>query len=195
MKVLAVTGGIGSGKSYVVHVFNAAGIPSYDADSEAKSLYSRRPDILQAVAEVAGSDVVKDGALQKQLLAARIFSDRSMLRAVEGIVHPAVLQDFSQWKAQQECEGSELVILESAIVLEKPSFKGSYDKVATVVTPLETRILRVISRDGCTREQALARIGSQASDADRQKEADFTIFASDTDALLPQVVRIIETLR
>ena len=195
MEVLAVTGGIGSGKSYIVHIFNAIGIPSYDADAEAKSLYYKRPEILQRVAQVAGSDIVSGGVLQKQVLASRIFSDPSMLEAVEGIVHPAVLDDFNQWKAQRENEGAELVLLESAIVLEKPAFIGSYDKVLAVVAPLELRIQRVMRRDGCTRDAALARIGSQASDSDRQKASDFTIFASDSDALLPQIVEIIEKLK
>ncbi|MFB0973289.1 MAG: dephospho-CoA kinase [Bacteroidales bacterium] len=195
MKVLAVTGGIGSGKSYIVRIFNAIGIPSYDADTEAKSLYSRKPEILQRVAQVAGSDIVRDGVLQKQVLAARIFSDPSLLSEVERIVHPAVLEDFIQWKAQREREGAELVLLESAIVLEKPAFLGCYDKVLTIIAPLEIRIERVMRRDRCTRDAALARIGSQASDSYRQKASDFTIFASDSDALLPQIVRIIKMMK
>ncbi|MCI2081589.1 MAG: dephospho-CoA kinase [Bacteroidales bacterium] len=194
MKILGCTGGIGSGKSYIVRIFNAMGLPSYDADSRAKSLYAGNPELLYRVAGIAGPDIIKDGVLQKEVLASRIFKDKSMLSAVEGVVHPAVFEDMLQWKAKQYANGVKVAVIESAILLEKPLFKELCDNVMTVVAPLELRIGRIMKRDSCTRNDAMIRIASQTGDEFRIKAADFTIFADNNSALLPQLMAILEKL-
>lgn len=191
MKILGCTGGIGSGKSYIVRMLDAMGYPSYDADARAKSLYDTDPALLRRVAEIAGEDIVKDGVLQRKLFASRIFSDRSMLSAVEDAVHPAVLADVGRWKSRLEGCGCGAAVLESALLLEKPLFRGVCDKTVTVSAPMEVRIRRIIKRDGCSESEALARIESQASDGFREKAADFTIFAADDKAILPQLVFVL----
>ena len=88
MRTLAVTGGIGSGKSYVVRMFAALGIPVYDADSRTKRLYDEDRGLLAALQELLGPDLVKDGRLDRQYMAGRIFSDRCLLEKVEALVFP-----------------------------------------------------------------------------------------------------------
>ena len=96
MRTLAVTGGIGSGKSYVVRMFAALGIPVYDADSRTKRLYDEDRGLLGALQAILGPGLVKDGRLDRQYMAGRIFSDRCLLEKVEALVFPEVVADFDR---------------------------------------------------------------------------------------------------
>lgn len=191
-KVLLCTGGIGSGKSYVIKVFNALGIPSYDCDNSAKKIYDIDSKLLNQIKKIVGADVVVDGVLQRQLFASRIFSDVNLLNQVEALVHPAVERDFIKWKKSQE---SDIVIIESAIMLEKPEFDSLPDYVIAIVAPLKIRIDRVMKRDGLTMDQVLERLDNQWSDDERVSRADFVIKTNDKDAILPEVINIIKHIR
>ena len=102
MKTLAVTGGIGSGKSYIVRMFAALGVPVYDADSRTKELYVSDQGLLAGLKSVLGDDLVRDGVLDRQYMASRIFSDKSLLKKVEELVFPRVINDFRKWKLSME---------------------------------------------------------------------------------------------
>ena len=165
MRTLAVTGGIGSGKSYVVRMFAALGIPVYDADLRTKRLYDEDRGLLGALQALLGPGLVKDGRLDRQYMAGRIFSDRCLLEKVEALVFPE----------------------ESAIYLEKPALAGVADKVLTVLCPEEIRIGRVMARSGMSREQVLARMSNQWSDERRMAASDYVIVSDFRHPLLPQV--------
>lgn len=197
MRTLAVTGGIGSGKSYVVRMFAALGVPVYDADSCTKGLYGSDPELLASLQSILGQDLVRDGVLDRQYMASRIFSDRDILSRVEAVVFPRVLRDFMAWKNAREMEvaagsggNAGFVIMESALYLEKPALAGSADKVLTVVCPVETRVERVMVRSGMTRAQVLERMSNQWSDARRISLSDFTVVSDFSHPLLPQVYDI-----
>lgn len=190
-KTLLASGGIGSGKSYVVGIFNALGIPSYDADARAKGLYDTDPQLLAEVVAAAGEEVLRDGKLDRRALAARIFASGELRARIEALVHPAVMRDFARWRREQEAP---LAIMESAILMEHPELMERMDYALTVVAPLETRIMRVVERDSCTREQALARIACQWSDAQRMAHSDFIIENDGEQALLPQIMNILKTI-
>ena len=197
MRTLAVTGGIGSGKSYVVRMFAALGVPVYDADSRTKGLYGSDPELLASLQSILGQDLVRDGVLDRQYMASRIFSDRDILSRVEAVVFPRVLRDFMTWKNAREMEvaagsggNAGFVIMESALYLEKPALAGSADKVLTVVCPVETRVERVMVRSGMTRAQVLERMSNQWSDARRISLSDFTVVSDFSHPLLPQVYDI-----
>lgn len=186
------TGGIGSGKSYVIRAFNAAGIPSYDTDAAAKRLYDTDRELLDAVSEIAGKDVSVDGHLDRGLLASRIFADSSLLGKIEAVVHPAVIRDFRRWEEKQSVE---VVIIESAIMLEKPSLRGVADYVLVVSAPEELRIKRVMERDGISREAVLSRMARQWNDRQREEYADFIIVTDERHQIVPEIVKIIETVK
>lgn len=197
MRTLAVTGGIGSGKSYVVRMFAALGVPVYDADSRTKGLYGSDPELLASLQSILGQDLVRDGVLDRQYMASRIFSDRDILSRVEAVVFPRVLRDFMTWKNAREMEvaagsggNAGFVIMESALYLEKPALAGSADKVLTVVCPVETRVERVMVRSGMTRAQVLERMSNQWSDARRISLSDFTVVSDFSHPLLPQIYDI-----
>ena len=187
--IIGCTGGIGSGKTNVVRTFESLGIPGYDCDTRAKELYDEDAELLAEVARIAGDDVIVEGRLDRSRLAARIFSDRDMLSALESVVHPAVIRDFSRWLQEQN---TKLVIFESALLLDKPYLREIADFLLLVTAPREVRIARVMARDGLSREAVEGRMAHQMSDEQRSRMADYTIETNDRDAILPQLLSIIQ---
>jgi dephospho-CoA kinase len=191
--VLLCTGGIGSGKSVVVRVFQELGVPVYDCDRAAKECYDRDPQLLAEVVALCGEAVLDaSGRLDRAALSRRIFGDPVLLAAVEDRVHPAVIRDFENWKRQQE---SGLVVIESAILLEKPRFAGLMDFTVVVTAPEAVRIRRVMQRDGLTEAQVRKRMAAQWSDEARIAQADFVLENNDRQALLPAVLQITEKIK
>ena len=187
--IIGCTGGIGSGKTNVVKTFEGLGIPGYDCDSRAKELYDEDAALLAEVARVAGDDVVVEGRLDRRALAAKIFSDADLLARLESVVHPAVIRDFSRWLQEQS---SKLVIFESAILLDKPYLREMPDYVLLVTAPRELRIERVMARDGLSREAVERRMANQISDEQRRKYADYILETNDRDAIIPQLLSLIQ---
>ena len=191
--VIACTGGIGSGKSAIVSAFAALDIPSYDCDSRTKALYRTDDALKRRIAGLLGDDVLtSDGALDLKLMAARIFADGQMLERLEAIVHPAVAEDFCRWAATQK---SDIVIMESAILQQKPFFDNFADYTITVSAPEDIRIQRVMRRDGLSLEQVRVRLASQWTDAQREAHADLVLRTDDCSASLPKILELIDKLR
>lgn len=196
MKVLAVTGGIGSGKSYVVQMFAALGVPVYDADSMTKRLYAEDAVLLGCLKDLLGERLLRDGTLDRQYMAERIFSDRSLLSDVESIVFPRVLSDFAHWAEEHGTKyGVPFVIMESAVFLEKPILRNTADKVLTVTCPQEVRVQRVMTRSNLTREQVLARMANQWPDNRRTELSDYVIVSDFKHPLLPQVYDVYDRMK
>ena len=191
--VIGLTGGIGSGKSAIRDAFAALGIPAYDCDSRAKALYREGAALVGRVVKLLGEDVLaEDGSLDFGKMAARLFGNSELMAQLEAIVHPAVADDFMGWAARQS---SDIVILESAILLEKPFFDNFADCIITVSAPQEVRIQRVIQRNGLSREQVLLRMASQWSDSRRESRADMVLVTDDRHAVLPQILELIDRLK
>ncbi len=177
MRTVAVTGGIGSGKSAVCDLLSERGIPVYDSDSAAKRLYSKDDSLLDAVEEAFGCGLrLPDGTFDRARLASIVFSTPEKLRTLEGIVHPAVLRDFKRWNAMQSARfegqgGSDtffgkepFCVLESAIILDKPEFLSVVSKVVMVDAPFALRLERACRRDGTSQEAVIQRIAAQRFD-------------------------------
>lgn len=192
-EVILCTGGIGSGKSCIVRALSVMGVPAYDCDAAAKRLYEEDKDLLEEIVRAFGRDVLDaEGRLDRSAISARIFGNEQSLRKLESIVHPAVLRDFEKWKAVRT---EDLVVMESAIALEKEMFRNVADCVIAVSADRETRLTRVMERDGCSREQAEARMTSQWPDSRREAEADYVLITDDRHAVLPALKDIIENER
>ncbi len=168
---LGITGGIGSGKSYVSHLLNIHfGIPVYECDTEAKRLNNEDPLIREALIRLVGPEVYDKDGLVKPVLAEYLFANSENALQVNSIIHPAVGRDFLRWCKEQDAE---IVGMESAILFES-GFYANVDKVLFVEAPLEVRIQRAIRRDGLLREQVEARIAQQDS-VSAKEQADFVI--------------------
>ena len=129
---LAVTGGIGSGKSLVCSILGRNGFPVYDSDSRTKDLYLSVPGLSGRISDALGIDLCRpDGTLDRAGLAAVVFSDPDKLRLLESIVYPEVKTDFLKWK-ENTPEDCIWVVMESAVILEKPFFRDLIDKVLLV---------------------------------------------------------------
>ena len=160
MPVLVITGGIGSGKSEVCRILAAKGLTAqYNADSKVKELYTSSPGLLDTI-EAALGCMFRDGEgkFVPSLLASRIFNDKEALVTVEALVFPRLTDDFRAFAARSE---SEIVIFESATILEKPQFSGFGDKVILVDAPLSLRLERACRRDGADAQAVKARMDNQ----------------------------------
>lgn len=171
MTVLGITGGIGSGKSYISFLLREQmNVPVYDCDTEAKRLISENEEIRRELISLVGEHIYKDGKLQKNVLADYLFASRQHADRVNAIVHPVVRDDFLGWVKHQHAK---VVAMECAILYES-GFDTAVDKVLFVDAPLEVRIQRAMRRDGSTRRQVVARIGMQNAEV-QQEKADYVI--------------------
>lgn len=191
-KVIACTGGIGSGKSAIVKAFETLGVPAYDCDGGVKRLYRESDALKEDVAGLLGRDVLEDGCLNFKLMSERLFGDRELLLKLEGIVYPALEEDIRKWADSQS---GDLVMVESAIFLEKAFFANFADFVITVSAPEEVRVARVMARDGLSREDVLKRMSNQWTDRMREERSDYVIRTDDRHPVLPQIIELIEKLK
>lgn len=171
MKKVALTGNIGSGKSWVCALFANLGIPVFYSDDEAKKLYLR-PDVREAMTQRFGTDLYRpDGSLDKTRLASLIFSDDMAMRDVEQILYPALNAGFDLWAEGQQ---SPYVLYESALILEK-RLASRFDAVVMVSASEATRLRRVMLRDRCDEATVRQRMAKQWPDALKCALADFVI--------------------
>ena len=158
MKLVAISGGIGSGKSVVSHLLTLLGYSVYDCDSRAKLLMNRSEDVKRELREAFGDDVITpQGMVNRDVLSKIIFGNAEALKKVNSIVHPRVVAEIMSLAGK--CN-DEYFFFETALPQESGLDKLA-DAVWLVTAPLETRIERVIKRSGLTREQVMARIASQ----------------------------------
>lgn len=177
---IGVTGGIGSGKSYVCRLLAQRWqLPVYDCDSAAKMLMVSSPHIRQQLQELVGDDVYDaSGQLNKGVMSRYLFTDAAHVKAVNAIVHPAVKDDFEQWASRQTGD----VVMESAILVEA-GFAKAVDRLVVVEAPLALRIQRAMARDGASEEQVQARIRHQMTAEQLRAYADIVIVNDGRDLL------------
>ena len=188
MKV-AITGNIGSGKSYVCSFFKQMGIPVFDSDLEAKRLYDF-PEIKRRIMNRFGEDMyLPEGLLDRKRLARVLFSDSCALGYVESILYPVLNARFDAWAQEQ---GAPYVLYESALIFEK-HLEAMFDAVVVVSASEETRIRRVMTRDHCTEEQVRGRMAYQLPQSEKLTKADYVVVHEEDDeddCLQEQVSRI-----
>lgn len=170
---IAITGGIGSGKSYVSNLLEQRSIPIYNADNEAKRLMLVDEGIRCDLVALLGEEVYQNGALNKSLLASYLFASPEHGGIINGIVHPRVKADFLRWL--EEHQQDEIVGFESAILYEA-GFEDTVDKVVMVYAPEALRIERAMKRDGATEAQIKARIAAQMDDEEKLRRADHVVY-------------------
>ena len=170
MKVVGLTGGIGSGKSTIASFFKALGVPVYIADTEAKKLMQTKP-LVEKITALFGIQAYKNSTLNSPYIADLVFQDDKLLEALNAIVHPAVARHFEYWTTQQDAV---YVIKEAAILFENDNYKQC-DFNILVTAPIAVRIKRVVARDHTTAEKIQARMAKQWPDEKKIPLADFVI--------------------
>jgi dephospho-CoA kinase len=186
MRTVAVTGGIGSGKSTICRVFRVLGIPVFEADRVAKQSMVDDAILRDAIVARFGEKVMQGDELDRSALAAIVFNDVQALADLNALVHPVVRDAFRNWTMQQT---SPYVIMEAAILAETGGY-AAFDSVVVVSAPVTLRIERVMKRDGGSEEAVVARMRNQASEAERLKIADHVIHNNDRQLVIPQVLAL-----
>jgi len=171
MKVIGLTGGIGSGKTTVLELFKQLGCATYVSDIEAKKLMSNNVKLISEIKQLLGDEAYINGNLNRNYIAKIVFNNKEKLKALNALVHPAVREDFKSFVKQSK---SEIVIYEAAILFESGS-DALCDYIITVVTDINERIERIIKRDGVTKQQVLERMQHQLNDEIKIEKADFVI--------------------
>lgn len=184
---VGITGGIGSGKSFIAKIFKTLRVPFYDADKEAKVIMMHSAVIRNGLIQAFGAEVYfEDGTLNRKWLSAQVFNNPEKLKTLNAIVHPVVIQDAVDWaNAQTTCYS----LKEAALLFESGSYK-TLDYTILVVAPEDLRIDRVMTRDAVTRVEVLNRINKQMPEDDKRKLADFIIVNDGIQPLLPQIYKI-----
>lgn len=172
MKVIGLTGGIGSGKSTVAAMFEALGVPVYYADIEAKKLMNSSDAIKEGMINLFGKKAYTDKGLNSVFIAEIVFKDKEKLQALNALVHPEVRTHFLQWVSDQKAP---YVIQENPLIFEKKQ-QSYFDSIITVTAKETLRIQRVMDRDNLSRDQVLDRIKNQLDDDDKINHSDFVIF-------------------
>ena len=170
--VVALTGGIGSGKTTVLNLFKEKGVPCYIADEQAKKMMVENKNIIKAIIKEFGEKAYhEDEQLNTNYLASRVFSDAQELDKLNRIVHPAVRDHFNDWVKEQKAQ---FVIYESALVFEHNQ-EESFDEIILVTAPVEERIKRVMKRSGTSINDIKKRMSRQMDDNLKINKATYII--------------------
>ena len=189
---IAITGGIGSGKSYVSDLLEKRGIPIYNADNESKRLTVSDVNIREGLIELLGEEVYQEGMLNKPLLASYLFASSENAAKVNGIIHPRVKADFLQWVDEHRHVG--VVGLEAAILYES-GFDDVVDAVVMVYAPKSLRLQRAMKRDQASETQVRARMAAQMDDEEKRRRADYVVMNDGSISLEEQLDVLVEHLK
>ncbi len=191
---VGITGGIGSGKSTVCHIFETLGIPVFYADTEAKHLLNTDPALRAGVTAIFGPEAyTPEGEYNRPAVARMAFGQPEKLAALNALVHPAVEAESRDWHERQAALGVPYTLKEAALMVESGGHLH-LDVLIVVTAPEPLRIQRVVQRDGLTEEQVRARIRNQLPEAEKVKWADFLIQNDGVQHLIPQVLAIHQQL-
>lgn len=185
-RIIAITGGIGSGKSVVCHALRCLGYPVYDCDSRARKLMDDDPDIRRRIAaEISVETISADGNIERAKLSAIVFSDSEKLKQLNAIVHGAVRNDFTAWSHSQS---DETQFVETAILYES-GFDALVNEVWEVTAPDQLRVSRVMRRSGLTEDEIKRRIDAQSKTC---RPEHHIIVNDDFTPILPRIFRLLE---
>ncbi len=171
MRVVGLTGGIGSGKTTVARIFEELGVPVYNSDVEAKKLMHSSKKIKKELVALFGEEAYLEDKLNRAFIANAVFKDEVALKKLNKIVHPEVRKHFLKWCKEHK---HPYVVQETALLFENQA-QDFYDKIVLVTAPKELRIERLLERDGSTEDAILARMKNQLEDEKKVPLADFVI--------------------
>jgi len=186
MKIVGLTGGIGSGKSTVLKQFEDLGINTYSADKAAKKLINSDEDLIESIKSLFGDNIYDNNILDTIKLSKIVFQDSHKLESLNSIIHPAVTKDF---KSFIKTNPGDYIVKEVAIIFETNT-EDNYDKIILVRAPIEDRIKRVVLRDNITKDDVIRRINNQIDDSTIIDKCDYIIVNNDLTELKEKVINI-----
>ena len=190
MKIVGLTGGIGSGKSTVLKQFEDLGIKTYSADKAAKKLINSDEDLIESIKGLFGDNIYNNNILDTIKLSKIVFHDSHKLESLNSIVHPAVAKDF---KSFIKTNNGNYIVKEVAIIFETNT-EDNYDKIILVRAPIEDRIKRVVLRDNITKDDVIRRVNNQIDDSTIIDKCDYIIDNHNLKELKEKVINIHQDL-
>lgn len=187
MKIIGLTGGIGSGKTILAKEFSKNYIQVYNSDERAKFLMNNSKDLKDSLIKCFGSNTYVDNSLNKTYLSSLIFNDRKSLELMNSIVHPQVEKDFMGWMKTKD---EKYVIYESALIFETGSYKRN-DFNILVTSDLSVRINRIMNRDKIDKSLAMLKINNQWRDEKKIPLADYIFVNSTIDENIQTVKKLV----
>lgn len=192
MKIIAITGGTGSGKTTVCKMFKALGAEVADADKIARESEKAGGAAYKEIKEFFGEDIIlKNGEINRKELAKTVFSDKKKLKALNSIVHKYV---FAEIKSKIENCTSDVICLDVPLLFSS-DFPIKYDFSVGITADFEERIKRVCKRDGISRKEVIDRIKNQISDEELFEKADFIIENNNEKSTFDAVENIMNIVR
>lgn len=188
---IGITGGMGSGKSFVCSIIENLGYPIFYSDKEAKWLMENNSSLIAEIKKNVGNNAYTNNKINKEEIRKYIFNCKNNRKKLNDIVHPAVYHHFENW-AQQFTSNS-LIFNESALLIETGSFKR-FDKIILITATENLKIKRLTQRENISKEEVILRMKSQLSDEEKKVYADYTIENNEKILLLPQIISILDQL-
>ena len=185
MKKVAITGGIGSGKTYISKMFSKLGVPIYNSDQKANSIIKSNIVVKKSIINAFGSDSFINNELNKKHISKIIFNNNSKLRLINSIVHPLVYEDYNNWLLGQK---NSYTIYESAIIYENDTI-NNFDKIIGVISDNDLKISRLLLR-GMAKLSITNIMKNQAVDTEIIRISDFLIYNNLNNDINKDVMRI-----
>jgi dephospho-CoA kinase len=173
MRVIGVTGGIGSGKTTVCNILNALGCRIFNADQVAKELQETDPEVIAGIKALFGEEIYTGNVPNRKKIAQLVFSDKEKLMALNCLIHPKVFARFYEAKLDAERKGERVLVKEAAILFESGGNK-QVDETIAVLADRDLRIKRLEGK-GLTRDEIEQRMSMQLSDDELRQRADHVI--------------------
>ncbi len=188
---VGLTGGIGAGKTTIGEVFQALGVPVFNADDAGREVLNADTEVCIKVCKLIGDEAYLNGAPDRAFIASRVFNSDNLREGLNNIIHPAVAEMYQTWLNQYSSHP--YIIKESAIVFEI-GLNFKMDKNILVTAPEEMRIQRALKRENANEADIKSRIRAQWSDDRKESLADFVVQNNEKNAILPQILEIHKAL-
>ena len=188
---IGITGGMGSGKSFVCSFIENLGYPMFYSDKEAKWLMENNASLIAEIKKNVGNNAYTNNKINKEAIRKYIFNCKKNREKLNDIVHPTVYHHFENWA--QQFTSNTLIFNESALLIETGSFKR-FDKIILITAPEELKIKRLIQRENITKEEIILRMKSQLSDEEKKVYADYILENNEKELLLPKIIRVLDQL-
>jgi dephospho-CoA kinase len=189
---IGITGGIGSGKSYICQILEKMGYDVFNSDREAKWLMENNAILIEKIKYLVGENAyIENNKINKKVLSQFIFNNKSNRLSINQIVHPFVYEYFEY--LSEKFNSNQIVFYESALLFETGFYKN-LDKNILVIAPYNTRLQRIQKRDQLSEKEIMNKINSQYSDDEKLTICDFVIDNNEYELLVPKIVEIINKL-
>ena len=190
---VALTGGIATGKSYVLARFRSHSVPTVDADAIAHAVVRAGQPASTEIRDRFGDRVFgSNGELDRQKLAKRVFDNADERKALEAIVHPHVRAAINEWFAEVDADGSARFAVVDIPLLFETGRQSQFDRIVVTACRNELQLDRLMTRDKINSADAQKRIAAQLSTADKLAGADFAVQTggsyAETDTQVDEIV-------